>query len=255
MTTQTKISSAGSIGYVLVSHGAINGRFIGKLPGARMQIANIATWWELSSPEKLPCAYEYRRKPRSLDDLPILRVLLERAERIGNGLVLMDDLSRLFRNCPLPYREPFFREISAYRRHIFGIRQRKRLGELSEDHAKILVAVAGRSEFNIAGVKRRVFDAEGRDDSVRIAAQASLIARKKNAARKAIMLAEIRDEIESRDGKATLASIAMTANEKGLRTTRHKLWSASSVKRALDTFDQTEVATASFEEDGLDPET
>ncbi|MBL6426568.1 MAG: hypothetical protein HOY44_03455 [Maritimibacter sp.] len=249
MTTQNTMSIGGLIGYVLVSHGAKNGRSIGTLPGARMQNANLAAWRDGSGFEKLPCAYEYRRKPRSLNDLPILRGLLERAERIGNGLVLVDDLGRLLRNSPIQDREPFFREISSYRRHIFGIRQGKRLDELSDGQVIELVLGAGRSEFNIAGMKRKVLDADKRHDSVKIAAQASLIVRKKKAEEKAIMLAEVRDEIVSGGGKPTLDSIATTANERGFRTTRHMLWTASSVKRALDTFDQIEVETASSEED------
>jgi len=216
-------------GYVLATYGTKSHGNISQCEAVRRQINNLQHFSK-SHGAALRIAYDYQRKVRCLDDLPNLRQILEQRSRNKSGIILVDCLTWLFQRPEPNLRQTFASELVAHGKHIYGVRDRCRLDDLTEDQ------IRARLNMNLPllrlGTRAKDLAPKGATQTFE-AMKASKTARVEESLNLALKLLSIKSELEAAGLPARGEDIAKVANDRGYRTQLGTLWSQSSVSRAL----------------------
>jgi hypothetical protein len=139
---------------LLLTHGAKPTGPINNHPAARAQIANMKALRERSGDQQKPrVIFDYSRKIRGLTSLPQLARFLNAAREQGSGMIVMDNISRLFAACDVDHRRALLDELLTNKDHFFGLRQGGTLSGVT--HTQLVLMASGRETTRfIYGGKR-----------------------------------------------------------------------------------------------------
>lgn len=226
--------------YVLLTHGAKPTGSAEKHPAARAQIANFKAFRAEKDHPVESLIADYQRKVTGLASLPKLSFALDIALKGGQGIIVMDNIARLFAACDDKHRRDLLNEMLCYKDHLLGLSQGGLLSQLSETRLALLASGRETTRYTYGRTRRRssLSKAE-RQMQTADATRASGIARRQAADEKARQLDAIRSELAHKHENPTLKMIAEEANSRGIMTTRGGIWTSSTVGRSLNRLDRT----------------
>lgn len=234
--------------YVLLTHGAKPFGSAENHPAARAQLANLKAFRAEKEPPVEGIIADYQRKVTGLASLPKLSGTLDIALNGGGGLVVMDNIARLFAACDARHRRDLLMELLRYKAHFLGLRQGGLLSHLNETQLKFMASGRETTRYTYGGTRpRNNLSKAERQMQTADAALASRIARGQAADEKAHQLDTIRRDLARKHENPTFRMIAEEANSQGITTTRGGTWSSSTVGRSLGRLDissQTETLNA-----------
>ena len=212
-------------GYIVVRYGPKPSpeRDLYNCRAAQRQIQNLRVVAEAKG-WNLRLVHDYSRTVAGLDGLPVLKKVLENYTKAGSGFLFVECLTTLLQSPQASEREAFLHELQVYGKHVYGVRDRCFLSELSDlqAHAR-LIAKLPLLRLGDQSLKR----------DVAAAASSSKRARELHSDAAAALLNGIKTELKSAGQPAGLKDIAKVANDRGYRTQLGTPWSQSSVSRAL----------------------
>jgi hypothetical protein len=217
--------------YILISHGRRPTGDIRSHTGARQQFANLKLVADHFGQKINRVHFDYCRHVAGLASLPKLSVLLEQA-RATDGLVVVDDFRRVFTKIPSVSRASFWDEIEQFASNFLDIRTRERLSEKSNLGVVQLLTSQSPCRFVISKKSATLNEADRRAQT-RAAGLASVKARGASADTSAIAVRELFETLSFNGQRVKLGDLAAHANTLGLRTSRGRQWTSSSVHRAL----------------------
>ncbi|SMO80502.1 hypothetical protein SAMN06265173_11527 [Thalassovita litoralis] len=195
------------------------------------QTRALQAWVQERLPDQV-CRYycDYRRRVRSLSDLPRLRAVLTVAREV-DAPVFIDDFSRVFARCEtIEGAVALVEELRALGGRFYDLKRGKVFVDLTQGELGDLLKLAlGR--IGLEGV-RKARGASGNAQTAK-ATQMSLRVRRIRADRVAEALLKLRDRLREEHGAVGLRQLAEAANLEGLRTSRGGMWSVSTVQRSL----------------------
>lgn len=210
--------------YIVLTYGENAPAKFRNLPAAAVQLRSLQTF-SRRFPDHTPVfGVDYARRIEGLKSIPRLQKALLISRKGGGGIVLIDDIFRLFRICEIKDRKRFFDELCTFKRSLFSLRHSSFVEDLNEAVRNLLV-------YHPEKVKSlRQQSGRSRTESARAASLAE-------RASKAILifdkLNELREELTLINGAVSLAEIATEANIRGLTTARGGMWTAQNVHRVL----------------------
>ncbi|MBI1216924.1 MAG: hypothetical protein GC186_00110 [Rhodobacteraceae bacterium] len=219
--------------YIFLAHGKkpkTRGEVITHV-AARGQMRNIAARYSTFPTSEDRFNWDYARAIQCLDDLPRLAKFLRRLHASGQGVILVDDLARIFRACALDRRIDLMAELEPFGAHIGSLRHSKTLSTMPGDMKANLISHAELIQnWSARGARKvRMSDAD-RAEQTLIARDASIVARQVGARCREDMILSLKDELEA-DGVARSAlQLAEEANRRGSRTAHGRAWSERAVK-------------------------
>lgn len=222
------------IGYVYLTSGAISTAQPDRYPARRDQFENLNFAASAIGDADHKIFVEKRRNVDCLNDLPVLAACLRRAVE-DHDKVVIDDLRRLFRAVPLLKRQAFLKSLLPFKSLLWELRcDGRSLGQFRRDDLRELLEITKPVRFRM-GKDTGDTPASNRHSLQTHAARAVSIQRRTMTANlNAKRIATLRAEMVEQGASTTLRSIAAEANDRGLQTSRGGMWSASSIKRALD---------------------
>lgn len=217
-------------GYVLVTYGPHPRTDILTCAAAQRQIRNLRAFADAIG-YRLSLRYDYNRSVETLADLPILQHWLELGSRGGSGVLFVDCLTWLLQRPNFEFRAAFAAELRAYDKHLYGIRDRCRLDQLTDQQVALRLSIAvpllrhesPRKSPSVAKDTARAQAATNASRSARMAASLRL----------ATKIVEIREELLAAGLPAKGKDLVRVGNERGLRTQRGSLLTEPVVSRAL----------------------
>jgi|GEM_PF-5935438 len=219
------------VGYIFLSYGRKSRRSLWAHRSASQQRRNIESFGHFKG-----LSFEwfagYSRKPRRLADLP---VLAERLTEVSNsdGLLAIDDISRLLRRVPSEDRADLLVEMLSTRARIVCVRQKQLLAYLAIHRLEVLLA--GDSLEPPLAVRPprdpgQVWLNQGQTRKARL--ESSRV-RSATADAYAPQLAELYEELTVGSIAPTYKKVAEVANERGITSPRGQKVTVSTVSRAL----------------------
>jgi hypothetical protein len=215
--------------YALLTYGKKPTGSIAKHPAAQSQLRFYQAFVSHHGIQNAQSVYDYSRKINDLNSVPNLRKLLKALKNKQGGKVYIDDVARLLKGCELHWRVGFLEELREHGAHIHSLKHQKTLEEFSGAMLKNLVQFPEKSKHPAK---------QARPKCTLEARRSSAEARSSNAVRHARPLADLRQELISRSGRATLEEIADEAAVRGLKTSKGKNWTPQNVARALKLVDK-----------------
>ncbi|WP_145991948.1 hypothetical protein [Neptunicoccus cionae] len=141
------------------------------------------------------------------------------------GLIILDDLARIFRKAPLSCRDVLLEELKIFGDYILSLRHGKKLSDFTDRDIKLLLLHPEKSKSGSAG---RVRWNTGK------ARKASAISRTARSREVKNEIRGLQQKLQRERGPLTLQAIADEANCLGLRTSRGKEWTRQTIGRALE---------------------
>lgn len=222
---------ATATGYILLTHGPRHGIKLADHPAAQAQGRHIR---RLSPPNvKITWRGDYARRAGGLEDLPVLKHLLDGLAEPGHrDLLVISDVARLFKHMTLEKRRDLRAALERHGASIYDASRGCLLKNMSPDLLTLLQfhGLADQSvRHPIRGAKRRTDPGRTAEASTKSREMRGL-----QADQKAEALQAIRAEMTALHGaEPTLTAVANEANRRGLFTTRNRPWTASTVGRTL----------------------
>jgi hypothetical protein len=222
------------LAYLLAGYGRRYGFSPEQHPATQAQVRLIREKFAAATPDvEIVWIFDYARRVRTLDDLPILKAVLEVVRQEGKGAIAVADMTLIFRKAAPEDRQGLLCEIGVYDEHIVDIsRGGRRMSALPKEEVHAIWT------YGITGMpKRQSRTASSNTTTIKKAARkankVSATSRGRRADALAKKLAQIRDKLAADGENCSMTAIANEANGAGLRTTRGKDWTASAVGRAL----------------------
>lgn len=220
--------------YALVTHGKKPKPGETDHPSIRKQIANIRQALSQHEVERVQVASDYARQIRSMDDLPTLKQILSAMKANNAGKLVVDDLSRLFRICPIDARFALLNSLEPFGKHLFDLRLLGLLARVpAEKKAVFLKHADMMSGWEMSGARKNLGTASKRAESTRTAREASVAARSIARDHRDAELLRLHDEVAAESVTFTMKDLAARANASGMRTGHGRPWNARSVGDVL----------------------
>ena len=181
------------IAYMLLTYGPKPRGSVANHPAVRQQLANLDYYFKNRDAAKVDYYCDYTRRVNGLQSLPNLSELLKALHANQYGAVLMDDIGRLYRACPIELQVGLLEQISPYAHHLAGLRQRRRLSDMSDTDVANMVKCFANSRFTLAKPPQRTRGRWELRDQTEAATIASGKARGRAANEKAKALSKIKD--------------------------------------------------------------
>ena len=197
---------------------------------AQRQVALIRSVYQAVVSDRF--RFDYARKIRQLDDLPVLSHTLSTIEKVERGVVIVDDLSRLFRCCEMIKRQDLLGQLEMFGEHVASLRHGARLSNMSSDQKHDLLLYPER-RWAVKGVRTLTSSRDERANATELARIASLKSRKNAAAKRDQKIADLRHELIDAGMPSAASDIASEADRRLLRTAHGLSWTARSVRQAL----------------------
>lgn len=118
--------------YTILTYGKKPAGKIPFHPAASAQIANLETAFPPDARYQDRTVWEYARVIHCLDDLPRLKAILQEMTIKEIGLLIMDDVSRLFRVCKQPDRAGLLLELKPFADRLYSLRHGLTLSAFSD---------------------------------------------------------------------------------------------------------------------------
>lgn len=220
--------------YILLTHGAKLTGDVMLHPAASGQIANIRAMFPAEKGRANKVVWDYARKIHHIDDLPSLQGALRRSQEVKGGALIVDDLSRLFRICADMDRVSLLNDLMVFGDHLFSLRHRSKLSDLSADQKNFLVLHPERfAHWSVKGARSARMPVAKRADATDAARKASIASRQASAARRDAQISDLQRALVSAGKPCTTTDIAAEANRRLLQTARRLPWSERAVRDAL----------------------
>ena len=100
--------------YLIATYGKNFAPKIKLCPAVSTQIANLQYFYPQDATVRYIFVGDYARNIDGLDDLPVLKSTLKKVSLQERGLLVIDDISRLFRPCTLPNRPNLLSELEPF---------------------------------------------------------------------------------------------------------------------------------------------
>ncbi|HSF91483.1 MAG TPA: hypothetical protein VLA51_04680 [Paracoccaceae bacterium] len=228
--------------YFLLTHGKKpSGATVANHPAARRQFENIRAFLaedvQAQNLEVATRSHDYARGDFTYLDLRGLHSAFRYLATGKAKLIIIDDLTRLFKNADPHERIALFEALRLARNCLYGIRQKALLNSFTKSDAAVrrLLFHHDNKRWSYEKQTRRYDSAEDRKLQTSKASAASVAARRALSGRAYEVLLALKKEIEAERGtEISNAELARSANEKNLRNARGNPWTRQTVKRALD---------------------
>lgn len=217
--------------YILVTYGSKSSAALRKHPQALMQhdtYKHICARYP-DVPKKM--ILEYARKINGLHDLPVLRSILADVQKVSGHKVLIDDLTRVFRSTIFAYRKTLLSDLQEFAPYLYSIKHRAKLSEFSVYQTHVMTGLTDQIKWPRKNPRHR---------DTNKARAASTASRSRKSKDLGARISTLKLELEAVHGKVTLQAVADEANRLGWQTSRGKVWTRQSVKKALDIVAQPE---------------
>lgn len=219
--------------YILITHGPRPCAPIQNCSAAKQQITNFRhVMRDIVGASNVSACHDYSRKHATLSDLPTLETALSRAKERGSVIVI-DDFRRIFVKCDFVHRVALLDELRGYSGHFRDLRTGADISQLNHSKARYILQVESPYKFELAKAPRPLRTTEEKRKQTLKATRASQVARSAAADQKAEALDELYRSLSSETGDLSMAALARTANQQGLKTTTGRSWTGVSVARAL----------------------
>ena len=220
--------------YLIATYGKKPTANITRCPAVSIQIANMRRFSPHDDLRRDYFMGDYARKINRLDDLPILKATLDKSMKGKVGVLIVDDICRIFRICSFLSRADLFEELRLYGDCLISLRQKLKLSEFSADQSRDVVLNAEKSRYGqFGGARKRLASQVERADATEEARIASIASRQSAAIKRGRQIIELEDQMKAAGQPHSSADLATEANARGLRTSRDLPWTARSVRDVI----------------------
>jgi hypothetical protein len=230
------------LGYIILTYGPKPLPNLKDHPAARQQLANLQYFAKQNKSEVKSAKYDYSRNITGFQSLPTLEKTLFLLREHKSGALIIDDLTRLFKACPIDKRGDLYEELIPFGAHIYGVRQKKTLSKINGSMLTALYSGYGSSRYILAKTQVQKKSNAERQMQTEDALIASQMSRTNTANQNSEKLDLIRSQLITENAVVTNAMIAEEANRQSFKTSRGGKWRRDTVSRTLKRLEQETLA-------------